>query len=316
MSSKRSVTPWPASTSLSSSLSSTRFANLLMSDHQLQHLAPFPVVRTPPDEIRTPVVVSVPHAGTWIPEDEVPRYALDAHRLAMDGDLFVDALYEHAPSLGATVVSSPYSRFVVDLNRRADDISPRSVDGAVRRRAAGYYGDRGVIWAVTTRNESIYHAPLPREVYESRIARYHAPYHATLQRVLHETRARFGFAILLDAHSMPSRAAKLHKDAGALRPDIVPGDVHGQSCAPWLSNAIETFWRARGKTVRRNEPYAGGAISRVHGNPTVGIHAIQLELNRALYMDEQALQPHDGFAFLAQSCDALVVQLGGLRPSG
>jgi N-formylglutamate amidohydrolase len=241
----------------------------------------------------SPLVVSVPHAGTLIPEAELHRYALSSEVLAADVDLFVDRLYAEAPALGATLISTPVSRFVVDLNRFEDDLCPSVVLGSSRNTAAGYYGNRGVIWGVSTRGESIYRLPLPREVHEARIAAFYAPYHALLAAELERARATFGFAILLDAHSMPSVAKAAHTDAGERRADI---------------------WQEQGRTVALNKPYRGGAITRRYGRPSEGIHAIQLELNRGLYMDETACEPSDGFAELAETCSALVERLIGFRP--
>lgn len=262
----------------------------------------------------SPLVVSVPHAGTLIPEAELHRYALSSEVLAADVDLFVDRLYAEAPALGATLISTPVSRFVVDLNRFEDDLCPSVVLGSSRNTAAGYYGNRGVIWGVSTRGESIYRLPLPREVHEARIAAFYAPYHALLAAELERARATFGFAILLDAHSMPSVAKAAHTDAGERRADIVPGDVMGVSCAPALTRCVVDFWQEQGRTVALNKPYRGGAITRRYGRPSEGIHAIQLELNRGLYMDETACEPSDGFAEVAAACSALVERLIGFRP--
>lgn len=262
----------------------------------------------------SPLVVSVPHAGTLIPEAELHRYALSTAALAADVDLFVDRLYAAAPALGATLISTPVSRFVVDLNRFEDDLCPSVVLGATRNTAAGYYGNRGVIWGVSTRGDSIYRMPLSREVHADRIEAFYAPYHARLAEELERARSTFGFAVLLDAHSMPSVAKTAHTDAGERRADIVPGDVMGVSCAPALTQCVVDFWQAQGRTVALNKPYRGGAITRRYGRPAEGLHAIQLELNRGLYMDEVACAPSDGFAQLADACSALVERLVDFRP--
>lgn len=263
---------------------------------------------------QSPLVVSVPHAGTLIPEEELSRYALPPDLLAADVDLFVDRLYDAAPELGATLIATPVSRFVVDLNRFEDDLCPSVVLGTTRNTAAGYYGNRGVIWGVSTRGESIYRLPLPREVHEARIEAYHRPYHRLLEAALAEARAHFGFALLLDAHSMPSVAKVAHADAGERRADVVPGDVMGVSCARSLTQAVVGFWEEQGRSVALNKPYRGGAITRRYGRPEEGIHAIQVELNRSLYMDESACTPAPGFDRLAAECTALVERLLQFRP--
>ena len=131
---------------------------------------------------------------------------------------------------------------------------------------------------------------------ERRLAAYYRPYHAALSAELARLRERFGYAILLDAHSMPSRATeKLHSDSpGSRRADIVPGDLLGHACGGWLSDATDAFWRSEGYSVERNQPYRGGGITRRHGTPDRGVHAIQVELNRGLYMDEQSYARSDG----------------------
>ena len=276
----------------------------------------FPEILRPADG-EVPLVVSIPHSGVTLPEEELPFYAIAKQKLLQDGDLYVDELYEGAEALGATVVRTPFSRFVVDLNRLEDDFSPLAVAGARRSRAPGYYGDRGLFWAVTTHGAHIYRAPLSAEHVERRLAAYYRPYHAALSAELARLRERFGYAILLDAHSMPSRATKLHSDGpGSRRADIVPGDLLGHACGGWLSDATDAFWRSEGYSVERNQPYRGGGITRRHGAPDRGVHAIQVELNRGLYMDEQSYARSDGFEALRRSCLRFVERLSALAPPG
>ncbi|MCB9532851.1 MAG: N-formylglutamate amidohydrolase [Myxococcales bacterium] len=277
--------------------------------------APFRIVRPPPDSER-PVVVSSPHSGVAFPPNGQAAYARDERALAADGDLFVDELYENAPEHGAVLLSATYSRFVVDLNRHADDLSPRSVQGAIERTAPGYYGPRGVIWAVDTRGRPIYRSPLSAADADDRIRRYHRPYHDALGAELERLHARFGYVILLDAHSMPSRAAAMHPDAGELRADVVPGDVHGRTCGRWLMELTQSWWERAGRTVSPNRPYSGGAIVRTHANPARGVHGIQLELNRGLYMDESRLVPSAGFERLRAEAAVFVRALCGAAPPG
>lgn len=273
---------------------------------------------SPPISVRRPVgtaipvVVSVPHSGLWIPDDELALYAIDVARLQRDGDLHVDRLYSRASECGATVVSTAVSRFVVDLNRFQDDVSALSTEGASARREVGYYGDRGLIWAVTTHGNPIYHAPLAPQVVARRVDLYWTPYHAALRAEISRIRDEFGLCVLLDAHSMPSRAARMHPDRGSRRADVVPGDLFGQACAPWLSELVESFFSKAGLTVHPNVPYSGGAITRTYGRPDEGVHAIQIELSRALYMNERTFEPSPGFATIHDLCTALVCRVGEL----
>lgn len=274
----------------------------------------FPQLTRPADADARPIVVSVPHAGTQIPAEERRWYGLDADGLLRDGDLYTDELYAGAEAHGATVIVSPYSRFVVDLNRLPDDLSPASAEGAVEKNAPGYYGERGVLWAVTTHAERIYPEPLPAEVVQRRLDRYYHPYHDTLAAELERLRARFGYVILLDAHSMPSRATALHTDPGAKRADIVPGDLDGAACGSWLRQATVRYWESSGYHVAPNRPYKGGGITRRHANPSGGVHAVQVELNRALYMDERTYEQNEGFAALHRDCVGFVEALAQVEP--
>lgn len=276
----------------------------------------FPIIERPVPGQERPLVVSIPHSGVDFPGDEQSLYAVDTRTLLADGDLYVDELYRGAHTLGATVIRTPWNRFVVDLNRLEDDVSPRGVVGARRRTGEGYYGDRGLIWALTTRGDAIYHRPLSAEAFERRRDRYYRPYHAAIAQTLAELREAFGYAILLDAHSMPSTARSLHRDpVGRRRADIVPGDLEGQSCSAAVRTSTVDFWRGRGYSVTPNRPYRGGGITRRHGHPERGIHAIQLELRRGLYMDEHTLERSDRMARLGHDCLDFVRTLAALDPA-
>lgn len=261
------------------------------------------------------VVVSVPHAGRDFPADELGLYRVRTEELARAGDLWVDRLFADAPALGATVVRSAWSRFVVDLNRFSDDLSPTVAVGANAREADGYYGECGVIWAITPRRQPIYRRPLAADEVARRLERYHAPYHRLLADALARAHEEHGFAVLLDAHSMPSRAVRLEGESVSPA-DVIPGDVNGRTCHLHLRQTTESFWRDSGLHVRSNWIYPGGAISRTYGRPDLGVHAIQLELNRRLYMDEKTSRPHARFDALRARCAAFVERLTWWRPPG
>lgn len=270
----------------------------------------FPIIERPPARQRSPLVVSVPHSGIAVPDEERDAYAVDIGALVHEGDMYVDLLYQDAVKMGATVVRTPFSRFLVDLNRLADDLSPLSVEGASIRREAGYYGHRGVIWAVTTEGRPIYRSPLSRVAAQRRLERYYHPYHDALREELETLRDHFGFAILLDAHSMPSANFGLKLSDG--RADIVPGDLLGKSCAPELREHVIAWWRERGRSAEANRPYRGGAITRTHGAPQRGIHALQLEINRGIYMDERNGRFLTTFREVRRDCRAFVQMLAEL----
>jgi N-formylglutamate amidohydrolase len=199
---------------------------------------------------------------------------------------------------------------VCDLNRDADDVSP----GAVPEHPAPRNSDgRGFIWAITTTGMPTLARPLALDEWRERTA-IHAAYHEALGRALARARARFGYAILIDGHSMPSRGRLGHKDSGRVRADVVPGDREGQSCSPRLTTHVIHHFEAAGLDVRPNDPYKGGFITAHHGRPQGGIHAIQIELRRDLYMDEDRyLTVEPRFSKLREVIDELLASLPGLR---
>lgn len=243
----------------------------------------------------SPLVISFPHVGLAWPHELAPEPPVDFPRNA---DYDVHTLYDTATHWGAACVTAVYSRLVADLNRAADDVSRRIVpDHPAPRprrnpgievhgeepeadRDAGRPG-RGVVWTAAIGNVPILQGPLPYAHFRDRIERYHAPYHRALQVLLERRRRRFGFAILLDAHSMPS----------SVGPDLVLGTLAGRSCDPQVETTALAALRGpvRGESlqVTVNEPYRGGELVRRFGRPQQGLHALQLEVSRGVYMDEQ-----------------------------
>jgi N-formylglutamate deformylase len=264
-----------------------------------------------PADPRSPVVVSVPHAGIATRGfDDTLSPDLDVR---CDADLYVDRLYRMADSDGPSAcVAAHLSRFVCDLNRDPDDVSP----GAVPEHPAPRNSDgRGFIWAVTTTGSPALLRPLSLAEWQARTA-LHAAYHEELAGALDRARRRFGFAILVDGHSMPSLGRQGHQDPGRRRADVVPGDRDGMSCAPWLSQQVGEHFRGSGYSVAFNDPYKGGFITAHHGQPASGIHAIQIELRRDLYMDETTFAiREEGFARLRATLAELLASLERFRPT-
>jgi N-formylglutamate deformylase len=258
----------------------------------------------------TPVVVSVPHAGVRTAGyEETLTPELDVRG---DADLFVDRLYRIGePDGPETYVAAQLSRFVCDLNRDPDDVAP----GAVPEHRAPRNADgRGFIWAITTTGAPALSRPLTLPEWSGRTA-IHTAYHEAISRALLRARARFGFAVLVDGHSMPSRGRAGHTDTGSVRADVVPGDREGTSCSPALRALVTRHFAAAGLTVKPNEPYKGGFITTHHGRPADDVHAIQIELRRDLYMDEEKfviVQP--GFDRLRALIAGLLVELRSFNP--
>jgi N-formylglutamate deformylase len=259
-----------------------------------------------PEPPRSPVVVSVPHAGTSIEGfAEVFTPSLDVR---CDADLFVDELYQ--PAAPPAFIRARLSRFVCDLNRHPDDVSARAVPS---HPAPQNIDGRGFLWEVTTTGARALARPLSAAEWEARRA-IHAAYHGALADALARARSRFGFAILVDGHSMPSVGRSGHKDPGQQRADIVPGDRLGTSCSPVLSRLVGDHFREHGLRVAFNDPYRGGFITTHHGRPAEQIHAIQIEMRRDLYMDEAALERRpEKMAAISKVLAALLVKLDALK---
>jgi N-formylglutamate deformylase len=265
---------------------------------------PSHVADLPADPI-TPVVVSVPHAGVEIAGFAAPLDpALDVR---CDADLYVDELYDGAPR--GAFVRARLSRFVCDLNRHADDVSARAVpEHPAPRNRDG----RGFVWEVTTTGRPTLRRPLTLAEWQARKA-VHDAYYGALAQALDRAKRKFGFAILVDGHSMPSVGRAGHADPGHERADVVPGDRVGTSCSPRLSAAVTEHFRGAGFSVAMNDPYRGGFITQHHGRPQDRVHAIQIEMRRDLYMDEAtfARRP-EGFARLRGALAALLRELDAL----
>jgi N-formylglutamate amidohydrolase len=280
-----------------------------MSNQEQDHY--FRLIR--PEKQTLPVVVDVPHAGEWIPDEVLDEMVVHNRTLKRDLDLYVDRLWAQAPELGATLIASNVSRYVIDLNRADDDISPETVVGGVRVNQPGYYQDRGVVWRTTTDGTPVMRQPMTREAFDRRIATFHTPYHGAIAEEIARVKAQFGYCILIDGHSMPSRGRSGHTDPGTRRADIVPGDVEGSSCSELLTDLVSAHFREQGYSVRPNTPYKGGWITRSFGAPDQDVHALQIEVNRELYMDERTFVIKErGLMDLASACCALLPKLSGL----
>jgi N-formylglutamate deformylase len=263
-----------------------------------------------PSAPTTPVVVSVPHAGVATHGFEATiSPELDVR---CDADLYVDRLYGIGGAEGPEVsLAARLSRFVCDLNRDPDDVSP----GAVPEHPAPRNTDgRGFVWAITTAGLPALARPLTLEDWRARTA-LHATYHDAIAQALGRARERFGFAVLIDGHSMPSRGRAGHKDPGRERADVVPGDRDGTSCASKLSRLVGDHFAARGYSVAFNDPYKGGYITAHHGRPAENVHAIQIELRRDLYMNETSYEiVEPGLERLSSDLAALLATLRDFRP--
>lgn len=268
-------------------------------------------VLTPPRAPEVPVIVEVPHAGLEVDAETLATLVAPGQSIGKDADLYVDELYADAPDLGATLLTARMSRYVCDLNRSEHDVDRDTVLGATGRASP-----HGLIWRATTDNRAAIGRPLPRTELERRLQAYYRPYHDQLELLVGERLARFGFVIVVSGHSMPSRGRDGHEDPGRERADVVPGTRQRSTAGASVIEAAERVSARFQLRVAHDEPYRGGHTTVRYGRPAVGIHAIQIELNRKLYMDEQTLakKPKE-FGIIRAFCQALVAEIAGLRQS-
>lgn len=263
-----------------------------------------------------PVVFTSPHSGREYASCFLSRARLGLLTLRQSEDAFVDHLFAAAPRFGAPLLTARCPRVFVDANREAYELDPEMfceplpdyVNTGSPRVAAGL----GTIPRVVATGEEIYEIPLDFAEVTRRLRDYYFPFHAALQGLLRRAYRMFGSYLLVDCHSMPSVAATFEADAGLRRADFVLGDCFGSACAPAITEAVEAFLTDKGYTVRRNIPYAGGHITRAQGRPGEGRHAIQIEVNRGLYLDERRVEPHGGFTRLAAHLSDLAAALAGI----
>lgn len=264
-----------------------------------------------PRSAPTPLVVEVPHAGLLVDSDAERTLAASEFARRRDADLFVDELYRDAPDEGAALLVAHVSRYVCDLNRSEDDVDALAVEGAGARSSP-----HGLIWRRTTDNKPALHRPLERRELERRLTEIYRPYHRALEELVLARLERFGYAILLCAHSMPSRGREGHVDPGRERADVVPGTRGRTTAGPSVVAVTENTAAKFGFSLAHDEPYRGGYTTGRYGRPAEGLHAIQVELARRLYMDELSLtkKPKD-FENLRTFCRELVAGLARLpRP--
>ncbi len=275
--------------------------------------APFMLIE--PLHRATPLILSSPHSGRRYPADLIAATRLPLMSLRRSEDAYVDELFAGAAAFGAPVLCAAVARAYVDLNRDPAELDPamffdpppRATWPPSQRVQAGL----GVLPRIAGDGEDIYRRRMPLAEAERRLLAVHRPYHVTLAGLIAESRTLFGKAVLLDCHSMPSSAR------GARDADIVLGDRFGAACHPDLTALVEQTLRAMGYRVSRNAPFAGGHTTQSYGRPTAAVHALQIELNRGLYLQERSLTRSSGFdrvrADMTRLIETLVSVECGLR---
>ena len=242
----------------------------------------------PPARQTAPVVVASPHSGSVYPATFLAQAAVPLAALRRAEDAFVDELFAAAPKLGIPLLAARFPRSFVDANREPYELDPGMFEGPLpgplNHRTTRVAAGLGMIPRVAASGEAIYRGRVPSHEIEHRLDTCWRPYHTALTLLVEQTYRQFGAALLVDAHSMPSSAAGVV--ARDHRVDIVLGDNHGEACAPEIMDWAESWFAGAGLRVRRNQPYAGGFTTQRYGRPSIGRHTLQIEINRALYMNE------------------------------
>lgn len=256
------------------------------------------------------MVFASPHSGSNYPADLMAKTVLSDHIVRSSEDAFVDQLFECAPEFGARFIKAALPRAYVDLNRSPEELDPALIEGVRRqghnpRVASGL----GVIPRVVANGRAIYRGKLRLSEAQQRLERYWHPYHRQLQQMLNDAYGYHGQAVLIDCHSMPHEAVESVARAGAKRPDIVLGDRFGAAASGAVVDRVEQAFVAQGFRVARNTPFAGAYIAQAYGRPARGQHAVQVELDRALYMDEKRIIPNRDFEAVRMAVRAAVAQI-------
>ncbi|MCL3881995.1 N-formylglutamate amidohydrolase [Marivita sp. GX14005] len=266
-----------------------------------------------PEICQSRVVFASPHSGRDYCWSFLRRTVLDERTIRSSEDAFVDRLFDCAPQFGAPFLKAGAPRAFIDLNRSAEELDPALVEGVRRqthnpRVASGL----GVVPRVVANGRAIYSGKLAMSEVEGRIADYWHPYHDRLRALIAQAHMRFGEAILVDCHSMPHEALDGVAKSSARRPQIVLGDRFGASASRTVVDRIEAAFSDAGLTVARNTPFAGAYITQAYGRPSRGQHAVQIEIDRSLYMDEVAVRPNANFHNFRKLLRSVVAEIAAM----
>lgn len=246
-----------------------------------------------------PFVLCSPHSGRVYPRQFLDQSRLDPQTLRKSEDCFVDELFQGAAELGVPLIAARFPRAYLDVNREPYELDPElfadPLPDYANSQSVRVIGGLGTIARIVADGEEIYRKRLAVDEALARIEQLYFPFHVALQSLIAETKAQFGYAILIDCHSMPS--AQMAQSSGP-RPDFVLGDRFGAACDPKLTRFLRDALATEGYDVQLNRPYAGGYITEHYGRPYRGVQAVQMEINRALYLDEARFTPAHGFGRL------------------
>lgn len=272
---------------------------------------PFEIVE--PATWRAPIIFNSPHSGSVYPHEFLTASRIDVVALRRSEDSFMDELIAGLSDRGFPVARVHFPRSYVDVNREPYELDPRMFTGRLpsfaNTRSLRVAGGLGTIPRVVGDGQEIYRERINVDDALSRIETLYKPYHRALRRLINKAHQAFGAAIVVDCHSMPSIGISREEPR---RPDVVIGDRYGTSCASVLVDVVGDTFSGLGYSLGRNKPYAGGFITEHYGNPASGLHAIQIELNRAIYMDERRRERTERFAEIAGHFTVLSEALAGI----
>ena len=266
-----------------------------------------------PDNRLTSAVFASPHSGRHYPQSFLHASILDERTIRTSEDAFVDQLLDCVPDLGAPLLVATAPRAYIDLNRGVDELDPAVVEGAlIFAHNPRVVSGLGVIPRVVSGGRAIYNGKIPMAEARNRIRDLWYPYHDCLQQLLDESRQMFGQAILIDVHSMPHEAMESIAARAGRRPEIVLGDRYGAAASSYVVDQIEAAFHTRGFRVARNAPFAGAYIAQTYGRPGINQHAVQIEMDRSLYMNEQEICPSENFQSFKQALQEILAEIADL----
>ena len=261
-----------------------------------------------PDHQQLPFILNSPHSGRIYPKEFIENSRLDEIGIRRSEDHFVDELFFSGVRHGAPMLAANFPRAYVDVNREPYELDPTMFEGRLPPYAniasVRVAGGLGTVPRIVGENMEIYRAKMPVEEALLRVEHIYKPYHAALRRLIARTHARFGRAVLLDCHSMPGN---IRISGSGIRPDFIIGDRYGTSASSELSRLALKLLEDQGFAAVRNKPYAGGFITEHYGRPARGLHALQIEVNRGLYIDESTLRKKSDFAKIARSIEQFLM---------
>jgi N-formylglutamate amidohydrolase len=269
-------------------------------------------------EVRdTSVIFSSPHSGRRYTQAFLAQTQLDSQSIRSSEDAFVDTLVAAATKFGAPLITALAPRAFIDLNRAIDELDPAVIDGVSR----GMHNPRvssglGVIPRVVANGRAIYHGKVSLAEAQARITRFWHPYHAALRGLIAQSHDSFGEAILIDCHSMPHEAIEAHAKPGQPKPEVVLGDRFGAAAGGNVMDRVEAAFIGAGLRVVRNAPFAGAYITQAYGRPQQNQHVVQVEVDRALYLNEARVEPSRDFADFCRLMAGVVADIATIGRSG